>query len=260
MAGLLLCLQMIAPFETSRRKIAWAEKRLEELCSEVENFRLRDPYKKVIEPDPNHSGNVIHKMVLTEEIPESTLNLAAEIVNGLRTALDNAIFDVALATGVNDPRNAAFPFAGTIQEMPNALGRCKDVPPAIHSLCCGLQPYQGGNDALWALNKLSNTDKHRILRPFGTGVIRTSASVRGIGYFSMPDPHKWDSTKNEMEIIRLGADTTFDYHFDFAVFVAFGEVTGLAGQRVPQTLAIIGASTQCAVNAIEAECHRLGYI
>lgn len=251
---------MIAPFETSRRKIAWAEKRLEELYWEIESFRQRDPYKRVIGPDPDNSGNVVHKMVLTQEIPESTLDLAAEIVNSLRTALDNAIFDVALATGVTDPRNAAFPFAGTIQDMPNALGRCKDVPPPIHSLCCGLQPYQEGNEALWALNKLSNTDKHRILRPFGTGVIRTGASVKGTGYFSMPDPHKWDSAKNEMEIIRLGPDTTFDYQFDFAAFVAFDDVTGLAGKNVPQTLAIIGTSTQCAVNAIEAECRRLNYI
>ena len=68
---------------------------------------------------------------------------------------------------------------------------------------CGLQPYQGGNEALWALNKLSNTDKYRILCPFGTDVIRTGAAVKGPGYFSIPDPHKWDSAKNEMEIIRL---------------------------------------------------------
>jgi hypothetical protein len=109
------------------------------------------------------------------------------------------------------------------------------------------------------LNKLSNTDKHRILRPFGTGVVRAGASVQGTGCFSMPDPHKWDGTKNEMEIIRLGPDTTFDYRFDFAIFVVFDDVTGLAGKNVLQTLATIGAATQCAVNAIEAECQGLNY-
>jgi hypothetical protein len=253
-------LQMSVPFETSRRKIAWAEKRLEELYWEIENFRQRNPYKKLIEPDSDQPENLVHKMVFTDEIPDSTLNLTAEIVNCLRTALDNAIFDVALATGKTAPRNAAFPFAGTIQDMPNALGRCKDVPSPVHSLCCGLQPYEGGNEALWALNKLSNTDKHQILQPFGTGVVRTGASVRGTGYFSMPDPHKWDSKKNEMEIIRLGPDTTFDYHFDFAIFIAFDELTGLAGKSVIQTLATVGTATQCAVNAIEAECRRLKYI
>jgi hypothetical protein len=251
---------MALPFETSRRKIAWAEKRLEELYWELQRFQQREPYKKVIEDDPEHSSNVVHKMVLTEQIPDSTLNLAAEIVSSLRTALDNAMFDVALAGGETDPRSAAFPFAGTIKDMPKALGRCKDVPAPIHSLCCGLQPYQGGNDALWALNKLSNADKHRILHAFGTGVVRAGASLHGTGYFSMPDPHVWDSSKDEMLIIQLGRDTTYEYHFDFRIFVAFADETGLVGQNVLQTLAAVAASTQCAVDAIEGECHRLKYI
>lgn len=255
-----IMLQMTIPFETSRRKIAWAEKRLKELHEEINSFQQQNPYQKLIEPDPDNTGNIVHKMVVTDEIPDSTLNLTAEIVGSLRTALDSAMFDIALATGKTDPRNASFPFAGTIQDMPHALGRCKDVPSNIHSLCCGLQPYQGGNEALWALNKLNNTDKHRILRPFGTGVFRTRASLSGTGYFSMPDPHKWDSAKKEMIIIRLGADTTFDYNFDFRFFVAFDELTGLAGQEVITTLAMISSAAECAVKALEAECLRLNYI
>lgn len=251
---------MALPFETSRRKIAWAEKRLEELYWELQRFQQREPYKKVIEDDPEDTNNVVHKMVLTEQIPESTLNLTAEIVHSLRTGLDNAMFDVASATSATDPRKAAFPFAATIKDMPNALGRSKDVPVPIQSLCFGLQPYRGGNDALWALNRLSNTDKHRILHPFGTGVVRAGASLHGTGYFSMPDPHVWDSSKDEMVIIQLGRETTYEYHFDFRVFVTFADETGFAGQNVPQTLAAVVSSTQGAVDAIEAECHRLKYI
>src|SRR5271170_7589866 len=213
---------MAEPFKTSFDKIAWAEKRLTDLFWEIRQFNDSNPYGQVVEPHESKPDHIVHKAKLTREIPNSTINLAGEIIHGLRTALDNAVFDIASASGVADPKYAAFPFAGTIDDMASALGRCKDVPSLIHPLFCGFQPYREGNDFLWSLNKLSNTDKHRILQPFGTGVFRNSASVRGTGgYWEMPDPHVWDSDKNEMVILTLGPGTQFNYEFDFHIYVAF---------------------------------------
>jgi hypothetical protein len=251
---------MCEPFESSFSKIAWAEKRLADFYWEIVEFGRGNPYGEVDEPHPDKPRHVVRKIKLTRDIPESTLNLASELIHGLRSSLDNAVFDIALATGTRDPRSAAFPFAKDISEMANALGRCKNVPPPIQSFLCGLQPYQGGNDFLWALNKLSNIDKHRILRPFGTGVFRSYGFAQGVGYFSVPDPHRWDSAKSEMEIITLGPGAIFNYRFDFQLFIAFGEVEGLAGQDAAGKMTAMCATVFRAVTALQAECNRLGFV
>ena len=251
---------MNKPFETARRKLSWAEKRLNELNAELFDFGQRNPYKKIIEPNPDHPDRVIHKVVPSEKVPDSTIDLTAEIVSALRTALDSAVFDIVQATGIADPRNAAFPFAGTIDEMASALGRCKDVPEPIKSLFCGFVPYRGGNGVLWALNKLCNTDKHRILQPLGTGAIRTGAHIKGRGFFRMPDPHKWDSAKNEMVLIEIAKDAEFDYQLDVTLYIAFGQIEGLEGSPVISNLKTMGTNVHIVLNAMEAECRRLGYI
>lgn len=247
-------------FDTARRKLSWAEKRLDELNAELADFRHRNPYKKVIELHPDLPRHTVHKVIPSEPIPDSTIDLTTEVVGALRTALDSAVFDIALCSGVIDPRNAAFPFAGTIGEMAGALGRCKDIPEPIKSLMCGFAPYRGGNETLWALNKLCNTDKHRILQPFATGAVRTGIAMKGAGFFSMPDPHKWDSSKNEMVLIELGPDAIYDYEVHVSLYIVFGKIEGLEGFNVTNSLFRMGQAVHIVVNAIEAECRRLGYI
>jgi hypothetical protein len=251
---------MSEPFDAARRKLSWAEKRLDELNTELADYRYRNPYKKVVELHPDLPRHTIHKVVPSEPIPDSTIDLTAEVVGALRTALDSSVFDIALAAGVADPRNAAFPFAGTLGEMAGALGRCKDVPEPIKSLMCGFAPYRGGNETLWALNKLCNTDKHRILQPFGTGAIRMGVAVKGTGFFRMPDPHRWDSSKNEMVLIELGPDAIYEYEIQFALYIAFGKIELLEGSKVIDSLVRMGQAVHVVVNAMEAECRRLKYI
>lgn len=248
------------PFEASYNKVQWADGRMMDLLWEIQAFTQSIPYTEATEPDPEEPDHTVYKIKLTHDIPSSTVNLAGDIIHNLRSALDNAVFDIALATGKTDPRYAAFPFANTIDEMTNSLGRCKDVPTPIHSLFCGFQPYENGNDYLWALNKLSNTDKHRVLQPFGTGVFRGFASVRSTGgYFKMPDPHRWDSAKNEMEVITFGPGTKYEYQFDFQLYVAFADVAGLAGGNAISKLTNIGTTVYRTLRAMEAECRRLGF-
>jgi hypothetical protein len=245
------------PLESSYRKLARAEEQFQDLQREVDGFAMDEPYERVTEPHPDKAGYTVDKIRLTKPIPDSIINIAAEMAYNLRTSLDNAGYALAVASGVVDPRHCAFPFAGTIDKMANALGRCKDIPQQIHPLFSGFQPYEGGNDLLWALNEVCNADKHTILQPMGTGVFRASASVRGVGYFCMPEPHVWDSTKNEMKIITLGPGAKYEAQFDFRIFVAFGKIKGIEGKPVVGTLLNMGRIIYRVMAAIEAEARRL---
>jgi hypothetical protein len=76
----------------------------------------------------------------------------------------------------------------------------------------------------------------------------------------MPDPHVWDSTKNEMELITFGPDTEFKYEFQFKLFVAFNDIKVVHGKEVLRTLHNMGRIVHSLLMAIEAEAKRIGIV
>jgi hypothetical protein len=79
-----------------------------------------------------------------------------EIIEALRSALDQAGAACAVLTGKTNPKKSYFPFADSGPELTKVIkGRCKDLPGEIISLFRSFQPYQGGNDPLWAMNKIA---------------------------------------------------------------------------------------------------------
>ncbi len=143
--------------------------------------------------------------------------------------------------------------------MANSLGRSKDLPEPMKSLFVGFQPYLGGNDALWALNELCVTDKHKMLIPMGNLVVRTGANVKGTGYFSMPDPHIWDKERQEMVLITLGPGATYDCYFDFHMFVAVNDIRVVDGMPLIKVLHGMVQCVQNVITVMESESKRLGY-
>ncbi|MGD0790545.1 MAG: hypothetical protein ABR920_02135 [Terriglobales bacterium] len=252
---------MADPFESSHRKIARAKEHFLNLHREIEKFTLINPYERVIEPHPNKPDHVVHKIKMTKEIPASIADTTADLVQNLRNALDNAAYAVAVATGKTAAKNAAFPFARSVTEMANSLGRSKDLPKEIQSLFCGFQPYLGGDDILWALNEICNGDKHKMVIPVGTAIVRLGASVQGTGgYFRMPDPHVWDRTKNEMVLITFGPKTEFKYDFNFGFFVVFNDIQIVDGKPILGVLDELCGKVERIVMCIEAESRRLRFI
>lgn len=86
------------------------------------------------------------------------------------------------------------------------------------------------------------------------------ARVQGIGFFEMPQPHVWDSVKNEMVLITLGPEAEFRYQFNFRMCVAFGEIKVVSKSAVLGTLYKIGHKVDSILSAIETESRRLAII
>ena len=91
------------------------------------------------------------------------------------------------------------------------------------------QPYKGGNNTLWGLNALCNAKKHTILAPTGLLAGRTNIHAVMTGPVQLTAP-KWDREKNEIALLRLGANARFNGQADIIFTVAFEDVETFSGQ------------------------------
>lgn len=250
-------------FNSPKLRIQGANEDIEALDKGIQAFFDAAPYAQVIEPD-NDGITMLHKIKLTETIPAKWSHTCARIAEDLRSALDQTGYACAVAAGVEDPKNAYFPFAPDPAHFENLVrGRCKDLPNEITALFSGYKAYKGGNDLLWSLNVLCGSSKHRLIQPVGNAVggtcYKNMKVVTGAGKFSMIRP-RWDSAKNEIILFKSSGDVEFQYETNIAFFIAFGDVEIVSGQPLTATFRALMGEVEGVIAATEAEASRIGLI
>jgi hypothetical protein len=259
---------MLDPFQSSRRKIARAKKHLAELTREVDAFFARnDLYEPFVEAHPEKANFTILKVRFIQELPKEFEEITGDILGNLRSALDHAVYGVALAfaASTNSPKpkmdTACFPFAKDAAHFENALkGRCASVPLELYPVFRDSKPYNGGNEPLWALNVIRGTDEHAILVPAATAAFIGGMEIHGIGGWTMPYRPILDSSKNEMEICSLAPGAKLHGKLQLAMYVAFGEVGSVAGKNAAEVLDLFIKLVGTIVDRIEAESRLIGLI
>jgi hypothetical protein len=120
--------------------------------------------------------------------------------------------------------------------------------------------HQGGNYALWALNKLCNANKHRLLIPVGIThggmAIRRMTATGGISFPFAP----FDRIKNQIVTARVGPNGTFEYDMQLSFSVQFDDFNGVKGGPAVGVLDAIASEVDRVLRATEAECRRIGLI
>jgi hypothetical protein len=218
----------------------------------------KNPYKRVTEVDID---TLMHRIRFKRPIPVGCIDAATEAIEALRSVLDQAAYAAAIASGKINPKKTSFPFGDDIAGLDNAITGykvCKDVPDDIVALFRGFKPYKGGNDPLWALNKLSNTNKHKLLAPFC--VFSGGFNVQsGFGPVTVLHPPQWDSVKNEITFAHSPVGHQFNYNIQLLVAVAFDEVETVRDKPAVSVLDDAARIVERILMATEAECRRLGF-
>lgn len=247
---------MSDPLKSARYSVGRAKHHIAELKATADAFFNDRPYETFAEPDSDGIHNRI-KVRFAKPIPESMQGAAFDAVNNLRASLDQAGFAIGRAAGKRG-KQAHFPFGDSLANAKSLARRgSKDIPDNIFAVMIAFKPYKGGNDLLWALNKLANANKHEILVPVGAFVGKaTVEAARWSGRLRMPPV--WDSAKNEMEIgtIKRGSDS-YGY-FQIAFYVALGEVAVVAGKPAVDVLSDMVSVVEHILMALEAETRRAG--
>ena len=254
---------MSDPFESSRRKIAWAKKNLANLNRRIDKFlSQKNLYTVFTEPDTHNPQHMVHKMRLVKQIPDGLSELTGNIIDDLRSALDHALFGIArIGKSATGPLNAYFPFAGDVSHFENNLrGRCKDIPVELWPLLRSYEPYKGGSELLFALNEVCGANKHGLLLPIGTATVTAETVIEGTGFWSMPAAPIWDWAKQEMELFTTGPQPKLRANIRVGFYIAFSEIDSVAGKPAIPVLDDFVRMVQTILSEIEAECRRLGII
>jgi hypothetical protein len=248
------------PFTSSLRKIARAKEHLAEFEREVRVFLQTNPREMIIEPDPQEAQHVIHKVRFKHSLPLSLIDAAVDAIYNLRTSLDSAVYEIALTaavfTGKIKPKKEQFfPFAGGSVEFENNLkGRCQDVPEEIYPVFRAFEPYKGGDDVLWALNRLSNIDKHGLLT---ISLNSELGDVTGVGgMVRMYVNPVWDRNKNEIEIGTFVRNSQLNYKAQIALSITFNEVEVIAGEPALRVLDYCTDKVERILLCLESETRR----
>jgi hypothetical protein len=101
-------------------------------------------------------------------VPFSALTAAGDVVNNLRGALDHLLCQITMArrprVTQKELRRVAFPICEDLDGYEKARKTCVQfIGPDAMKVIDALKPYKGGNEALWRLNEINNTAKHRLL-------------------------------------------------------------------------------------------------
>lgn len=244
-----------ALLESPKRRLRRAKDKIRRLEKRIAAFFKKKPGSLVTET--NAEGVTTHAHRFTHQIPDSWSDAAVEAIEALRSALDQCGYAVAVRGGAVEPKNAYFPFGDTPAELDaNAKGRCKDLPLEIQTLFRSFDSHEGGNYALWALNKLCNANKHRLLMPVGmaSGGNIANRMVLGGGVRVMAPI--FDREKNQIVVAETDPGAHFEYDMMLSFIVAFDEFNGVKGGPAVGILRAIASEVDRVLSETEMECRR----
>jgi len=128
--------------------------------------------------------------------------ITGDAVHNLRSALDHLAYHlVMVGTDKGEMRTEGwekiqFPIThGADSYKSNrTAGKVQGMERKAIEAIDALKPYKGGNEPLWLLHKLDNTDKHSFILPIGEDIIICGVSLRATEPFfaSIGDPETDD--------------------------------------------------------------------
>ena len=246
------------PLESAKYMLARAKKHTLDLDRECGIYLDSNPFTRISETYLEAKKHV-QKVKLIKPLPVMLNGIAADAIGNLRAALDQCGYAVSIAAG-GKGKNTYFPFGDTADEVKSRkTGGSKEIPDEIFAVMESFKPYLGGDDLLWALNKLCNTNKHRILAP----VVIANAHY-GIDRISWTGPGthsifpEWDSANNEMIFFEGTAESAYYFKGQVAICVSFAEIDVTRNTPAAAVLDTLCGKIDSILMGVEAEARRIG--
>ena len=147
-------------------KIRRAQRLVAELEGCIQQFLRDGTCSAQVHEDPVTGSHTL-TVVTTNALPEDISLIIGDAANNLRSSLDILISGFIRKAGGNIAVGS-LPIHETRERLTSALQRSeiqKVRPDVADFILNSVKPYKDGNFAIWALSKLDNVNKHRLVIP-----------------------------------------------------------------------------------------------
>ena len=152
-----------------------ADEHIEELKRDFKSLQETDRQRIVPEMSADMTEISIHVLYARPHPNRRWAVIVGDIAHDLRSALDNAVYAIALTHSrtVLPPDNGrlAFPIADTEADWKRDKGRIRTLPEDARTLISDAQPCHGGDALLSLLGHLNDMDKHRLPAVAAAGIL-----------------------------------------------------------------------------------------
>jgi hypothetical protein len=150
-------------YEQALAKHDWAKQHIDKLNHILADFRTKN-LRSIGVKDQLGTGDVTYYVKEVLPIPFEIPLIVGDALQSLRCALDYVACGMVVAGGGKVTSNTKFPIVKVatdweVRGLRMVAGANKLALEALRRI----QPYEGGNYFLWALYRLNNIDKHRLL-------------------------------------------------------------------------------------------------
>lgn len=238
-------------FIGARLKVKRARQHIEELNAALAEHLERGAGELRVKQEAKHDYRLVFE---AEPVPAEVSLILGDAVHNLRTALDHLAWELVAAADRKPGKDTYFPIRETREKLINAVdkGEMKFAGRDVCRLIIDtIQPYKGGNGALWPLHDTDIVDKHRLLVPVVAITLTPLMSIhdaegRGILDFRFEVP-----AGGSQNIYRshIPFEVTTEGKPTFSVF--FPEDSGFGAEPVIPTLHQLAEVVSGVINSIE---------
>lgn len=254
-------------FAPARESVSWAEDAIAEFKDLVDGFFQGDLAEVITELDAQTGEKVqnekVQKLRIRRPIPKDFRRKAMEALVSARHAFDQAAFAARNLTSGHSDASVYYPWSNSPTDMERLL-KSRGFDERLWDTFASQEPYgranthSGGDDVIRTLAKLAN-DKHTVGLSIGGHISSTSfPNIHGKVVQSMQVlTPRWDSIKNEAELIRWIGDVEIQGDYKFRFEIVFKT------SRLPHPVSALGglsafaAKAKAAIERLQARCAEL---
>jgi hypothetical protein len=188
---------MSDPLQTAWLRLERAEAHINDIEAEIVAFFQANPCSMTSHEHVNEAGETwyVVKIAPTKLFPKMLPAMISDAAANLRAPLDYAVcrvFDAIPHPDV-DGNRLMFPIAKTPEGFASVMNQRKiaTFSPELADIIRAAEPYEGGNDYLFALHHLARKERHVDLAEIGMMRGSRSGSITvgpgGIAYLHIPD-------------------------------------------------------------------------
>jgi hypothetical protein len=252
--------------ESARLKISRANHHANALKAAIKAWLEDRPYEVTLDKDPQ-TGDEVCRIHILRHPPEEWSILIGEIVYGLRSALDHAVYALSAPPGEEPPKGTEFPIFKEEamfrnDNRPGGLWKARGLSPEALAVVDSIQPFRHAGQEperhiLWVLQELCNTDKHRALNLSSTALGAMDLTLKPFGGVTVHRSKVREDgpVEDGAELVRwsvsVKGEGKVEMNGEIAVDVAFNEAGPAKGESVTRGLDMLGNTVASVINWLD---------